>query len=162
VLRLTIGNFDFDQRRQNMDTKRIVIGTLVGAVVLYVVGYLLFQMAFASFYATNHGSATGVDRDVPVLWAMVLANVSYAALLTLCLAGRENASVAQGFVIGGIVGFLAWFTADFSYYSLSNMWTVSVPIVDPLLEFIHAGIGGAVIAAVLARVPKGAGMQPAR
>ena len=146
-----------------MDTKRFVIGALVGTVVLYVVGYLIFQMAFASFYATNHGSATGVDRDALVQWAMVLANVSYAALITLYLVGRAYPpSIAEGFLIGGLIGFLAWFTADFSFYSLTNVWNVSVAFVDPLLEFLHAGIGGAAIAAMLARVPKDAGMQPAR
>lgn len=42
-----------------MDTRRIVVGTLVGGVVSYVVGYLIFDMAFGGFYAANVGSATG-------------------------------------------------------------------------------------------------------
>jgi hypothetical protein len=34
-------------------------------------------------------------------------------------------------------------------------------MIDPLLEIVHNGIAGAVIADVLARVPKGAAMRPA-
>ena len=46
-----------------MDTKRLVIGTLVGGIILYALGYLIFDLAFADFYAANTGSATGVERN---------------------------------------------------------------------------------------------------
>ena len=39
-----------------MDTKKIVTGTLVGGVVLYAVGFILFQNLFAGFYAANSGN----------------------------------------------------------------------------------------------------------
>lgn len=40
-----------------MDTRRILIGSLVGGVAMYVLGYLIFEMAFDAFYAANVGSA---------------------------------------------------------------------------------------------------------
>jgi hypothetical protein len=55
-----------------MDTKRILIGTLVGGVAMYVFGYLIFELAFGGFYARNVGSATAVLRDTPLQWAVAL------------------------------------------------------------------------------------------
>ena len=74
-----------------MDTKRLATGTLVGGITLFAVGYLIFDLAFADFYAANAGSATGVDRDAQLVWAVALGSLSYAALqaVALLLAGLE-------------------------------------------------------------------------
>jgi hypothetical protein len=50
------------------------------------------------------------------------------------------------------VGFFLWFTVDFLQYSFTNLSTLTLTIVDPLLEAVHAGIGGAIIAPVLKKV----------
>ena len=136
-----------------MDTKRVVAGTVVGGIVLYVVGYLIFTKAFASFYTANAGSATGVDRGGELLWAMIVANLAYAALLTYALMRRGGTwSVGEGVKVGAIVGFLMWCTVDFVFYGSTNIANLNRTIVDPLLEIIHGGIGGAAIAAVLGRM----------
>jgi len=137
-----------------MDMKRILIGTIVGTVVLYALGWLMFDNAFASFYAAYRAAPESVYRDPALQWANVLASVPYAVLISLCLANRGATSPAQGIITGGVVGFLVWATADIGYYGFASIWNFPVLIVDPILEFVHAGVSGAVIAAVLARVPK--------
>jgi hypothetical protein len=61
-------------------------------------------------------------------------------------------SIGGGARIGAIVGFLLWCTVDFVYYSTTNIANLTRTVVDPLLEVVHGGIGGAVIAAVLGRM----------
>ena len=139
-----------------MDTKRLVTGTVVGGIVLYGVGYLIFTKAFASYYAANAGSATGVDRGGEILWAMLVASFAYAALVTYTLARRAGPwSIGEGAKVGAIVGFLIWCTADFVFYGSTNIANLTRTIVDPLLEIVHGGIGGAVIAAVVGRMAGG-------
>ena len=133
-----------------MDTKRSLTGALVGAIVLYATGYLIFDVAFANFYRTNVGSATGVDRGGQLVWAMSLANLAYGALITFVIGNRMGTlSIGGGAKIGAIVGFLLWCTVDFYFYSSTNIANLTRTVVDPLLEFVHGGIGGAAIAAVL-------------
>jgi hypothetical protein len=45
-----------------MTTQRFAIGTLVGGLVLFFLGYLVFGVVFASFFAANAGTATGVPK----------------------------------------------------------------------------------------------------
>jgi hypothetical protein len=134
-----------------MNTKRLATGSLVGTIALYAIGYLIFELAFASFYAANVGSATGLLRESNLMWAGALGSLGEAVLLTLALSWARASSIAQGFKIGAIIGFLVWFSADFSYYSFTNAFNLTVTIVDPLLELVHHGIGGAVIVAVIGR-----------
>jgi len=144
-----------------MDTRRFVIGTIVGAVMLFIVGYIIFDWLFASFYAANASSVTGVDRTEILYWALVLANLAYGALLMYAIENRGGTlSVLGGAKVGAIVGFLLWLTVDFTFYGYTNLSTLTRAIVDPLLELVHAGIAGAVVAAVLKKVPA-SGPKPA-
>ena len=136
-----------------MDAKRFVVGTLAGGVVLYAVGYLIFTLAFAAFYAANAGSATGVDRGGELFWALALANLAYGALITFAIGNRVGSlSTGGGIKIGAIVGFLLWCTADFVFYGTTNIANLTRTVVDPLLEIVHGGIGGGVIAVVLGKM----------
>ncbi len=94
-----------------------------------------------------------MERDTLVIWAVALGTVSYAALLTLAIGTRAgSATIVDGLKIGAIVGFLLWFTVDFILYGIWNVSNLTAAIADSLLELVRGGIGGAVIAAVLAKI----------
>jgi hypothetical protein len=135
--------------------KRLAIGTIIGAVVLHVLGYLIFDVAAASFYAANQGPASDAFRDVPRQGPMFVSNLAYAALVTLGILSRGgNPSIGAGALVAAVIGFLMWLSADVFLYSYTTIRPLPVVIVDPLLEIVHAGASGAILAAVLARVPK--------
>ena len=46
-----------------MTTQRFAIGTVVGGLVLFFLGYLVFGVVFADFFAANAGTATGVQKE---------------------------------------------------------------------------------------------------
>jgi len=136
-----------------MDTKRLVIGTLAGGIMMYLVGYLIWGMVFADFFAANGGSATGVARESNIVWAVVLGTLSLGALVTLAVGSQSgDATIMNGFKVGAIVGFLVWFGVDFIHYGVRNLSNLTATIVDPLLEIVRTGIGGAVIALVLGKL----------
>jgi hypothetical protein len=145
-----------------MDMKRLAIGTLVGVVTMHIVGYLMFDLATVSFYNANDAAAATFNREVNLQWSIGLGNLALAALLALCLTNRAGPStIAGGLLTGAVVGFLVWFGVDFTFYGYQSRWSLTLIFVDPLLGAIQMGIGGAVLAAVLARVTGGASMRPA-
>ena len=136
-----------------MDIKRFIIGTVVGGIALFILGYVIWELAFADFFAANAGSAPGVVKDPQVIWALALGTLCYAALLTLAIGTRAgSATIVEGLKIGAIVGGLMWFGADLILYAVWNVSNLTAAIADSLLELIRAGISGAVIAAVLAKI----------
>ena len=135
-----------------MDMKKLAIGTIGGGIVMWALGYLIFGTLAADFYAANAGSAEGVARDAPLLWAAALGSCGLAALVTLALGWSGASSMADGFKIGATVGFLVWFGVDFVHFANQNVSTLTLTIVDPLLEIVRSGLTGAIIAAMLSKI----------
>ncbi len=137
-----------------MNTKQIAIGTLAGGVTLYVLGYIIWSVLFVDFFAANAGSATDAARDTHVQWALAVGTLSYAALLTLAIGGRTGSvTIMDGLKMGAVAGFLLWFTACLTFYGFTNIWNVTATTAHLLLELGRATISGAMIAAVLGRLP---------
>jgi hypothetical protein len=146
-------NKNVKQEKYSVDIKRFIVGTLAGGVALFILGYVIWEILVADFYAANAGSATGVSKDPQVLWAVCVGTLAYAALITLAIGTRsESASVVDGVKIGAVVGFLLWLTVDMIFFGITNMSTITIAFVDPLLELVRAGVGGAVIAAVIGKM----------
>lgn len=136
-----------------MNTKQWVVGTIAGAVVLYAVGYVIFDLLLKDFYAANSGSATGVNRDTQILWAVAVGALAYAALILYALrANVASLDVASGAKVGATVGFLIWACVDFTFYGISNINNLTLAIVDPLVELVRGGITGAALAVLLRKL----------
>jgi hypothetical protein len=135
-----------------MDVKRLAIGTLVSATILSGAGYIIFDVVLPDFYTNfmNAGSATGVARQPMLSWAIALGMLSYGLLIALAVGSRSGSvTVRTGAMIGALVSFLMWFTADFILYGISNVGNVPGILVDPFLEAVPGAAAGGVAAVVL-------------
>lgn len=136
-----------------MNTKQWIVGTVAGGVVVYGLGYLIFELLLGNFYAANGGSATGVNRDPEIIWAGAVGALAYAALILYALrAHAASLNVVSAMKAGAIVGFLLWLCVDFTLYSVTNMSNLTATIVDPLVEVVHGGITGAVLGVLLPKL----------
>ena len=136
-----------------MNAKQLVVGIIVGTIVSMIVGYVIWDVLVADFFASNMGSATGVMRDTQLLWAAIIGTAAYTALIALALDTQPGEpTIAGGLKVGAIVGFLVWFSVDFILLGAMNVNTLTIAIVDPILEAIRAGITGAAVAAVAAKL----------
>ncbi len=136
-----------------MNIKRLGIGTIVGAIVLYLLGWLIWEVLFADFFDANSGSAMGVDREAPIMWAVVVGTLCYAILLNYVLeSGSGSKTLVDGLKVGVVVGALIWGTADFILYGFTNLSTLTGAVADTVLEGVRGGITGAIVATVLGKV----------
>ncbi|MEE8131350.1 MAG: hypothetical protein V3T48_13735 [Vicinamibacterales bacterium] len=130
---------------------RFIAATVAGAVVLFVVGFLVFGLALAGFYETNVGSATGVVKDPPEWLWLILSTLVTAALLTLVLGWKGARDAASGAKTAAIFGLLFAMAVDFGMYSMSNVPNLTATLVDPIFVAVYMGIGGAVVGMMLGR-----------
>jgi hypothetical protein len=135
-----------------MSGKTFGSATVVGGIVSFVVGYLIWGMLSANFFASNAGTATGVMKEpmnMPILFVGTLVG---AALMTLIIGKWAKAtSAGEGMKVGAIVGLLFSLNYGLIMYATSNLSTLTATLVDPILSAVHGGIVGAVIAVVAAK-----------
>ena len=132
-----------------MCTKRLAIATLVGGIVMYAVGYLIWDILLD--YWNGAFDAAGVAREAQLLWVNALSHVPAAALITLAIERGGSSTIGGGVKIGAIVGFLVWSSVDLAFYANTTIFDLTAICVDSLLASVHFAIGGGVIAAVLGR-----------
>lgn len=134
-----------------MTTQRILVGTVVGGIVLFLLGYLMFGIVFADFFRTNAGTATGVERMPLNLVPIGIGQLAAAAALTLILNWAGVKGIGQGATIGGVVGLLFFLGVDLTMFGTSNLNNLTATLVDPILGAILYAIAGGAIAAVSAK-----------
>ena len=132
-----------------MDTKSLAIGTVVGGITMFAVGYLIWNVALDYWSAAF--VAAGVARESELLLVNALSNVPAAYLVTLAVEKGGSSTIGRGVRAGAVVGFLVWSTVDLAYYANTTIFDLTATILDPLLASVQFGIGGGVIAAVLGR-----------
>ena len=132
-----------------MAAKQFTMATLAGGVAVFVMGFLLYGMAMADFFAANGGTATGVMKEAPIMWSLAIGQFVTAGFLVMIMGWRGSASVGAGLKTGALVGLVLGFGTNFTMYGVANLSNLTATLVDPVIFMIQLGVGGAVIGAVL-------------
>jgi len=135
-----------------MTTGRFVTATLVGGIVLFFLGFLIWGLAFMGFFEAHAGSATGVAKDPPRFLLILVSQFVWAGLLTLVIGTWARVSgFGPAFRVAAVVGLLSSLSFDLMMYATTNLSDLTATLIDPLLGTVWTGIGGGVIGIVLAR-----------
>ena len=105
-----------------MDSKKFVIATLVGAVVNFTLGGLIYGLLLAQFFAEHMGAVPGVAREQPLMWAIAVSELAGATLLALLIGVRgRGSSLADGLQVGAALGFIMSVFMDFNILGTMNV-----------------------------------------
>lgn len=133
-----------------MASNRFVLAALVGGVVVFLAGGLLYGVLTLSFFEANQGSAVGVMKDTPDYLYLVLGQVVLGVLLAVVIdKWARVGGVANGLKIGAIVGLLMGLGVDLTMYGVTNISNLTATLVDPLILAVQMACAGGAIGAVL-------------
>lgn len=135
-----------------MTLQRLALGTVVGGLVLFFLGYLVYGVLFAGFFATNVGTATGVAREPFGFIALAIGQLAFSAALTLIFNWASIRSAGQGAKAGALIGLLVFLGLDLTMYATTNIQNLTASLVDPLLAAVLFAVSSAAI--VLVSRPK--------
>src|SRR5450759_2816850 len=73
----TFFNYIFSPKQFVMNTKKFLIGGIVGGVVYFLLGWLVYGHLLTNYFHDHSGNATGVERDMDqmIWWALILGNL---------------------------------------------------------------------------------------
>ncbi len=137
-----------------MTTNKILLAGLVGAIVAFLLGFLVFGILLNDFFLNNTGSATGVMRgDTEMLWGpMILGHLTWGILLAVIFGRWANIStLATGAKAGALIGFLVSCTNSLINLGSTNIMNTTAAITNIIAVSIVSAIVGAAVAWFLGR-----------
>jgi hypothetical protein len=131
---------------------KVLLAGLVGAVFFFFAGWIIYGMLLMDFFASSSGSATGVMKDPPELWAIAVGNLAWGLLLAVVLSKWTNASNASGGAGAGLImGLLAALAFDMMYFGTTNIMNLQAALADVVVFGIMSMLGGAIVGMMLGR-----------
>lgn len=130
-----------------MNTKTLIAG-LLGGIVYFFLGWLLYGMLLESTFESLKGSAQGVARseEEMILWALVVGNLALGLVMAYILNNWARVSTVQtGAINAATVGFMLSLGLDLMWYSTSNLTTLSGVLLDVVVFTAMSAVAGAVI-----------------
>jgi len=133
-----------------MDAKKFAIGTLVGGIAFFLLGWLMYGMLFMNYFQANVGSATGVNKEAMDMWALFLGNLAMAALFTLIFLRWAGVSTfVGGLKAGAVIGLLIALGYDLTMFGTTNIMTLGGVMMDVVVYTVMSAIAGGLIGLVL-------------
>lgn len=130
-----------------MNTKKFLLGTLIGGVVFFLLGWLFYGVLFMDFMVQHSAPGMGKEPDFPFL---ILANLAAAALLSfIFLKWASISTFSSGATAGLIIGFLTALNWDLAIYATTNMGDLTLVLMDILIVSVMSAISGGVIGMVI-------------
>jgi hypothetical protein len=131
---------------------RQIMAVVAGTVSLMVLGFLSYGMLLADFFAANQGTAVDAWKAEPVMWALSIGQLAWAAALVYLFGrGPTVGTFMDGAKLGALLGLLVGAWWDLSMFATQNTMNLTAALTDIGLNAVMSGITGGIIAAILGR-----------
>ena len=131
-----------------MDIKKLSIGTIAGAIVFFLLGWLVYGNLLADFMRHHSGEKGQIGRTEIKFGYLIAGHVLQALLLTYIFLKSNVSSLAGGLIMGAVVGFLMCAAIDFIMYGTSFIMSKKELAADVLAATLIFAVAGAVIGAL--------------
>lgn len=138
---------------------RILTATLVGSIIIFLLGYLIFGILLEPYTKVDDVPYPGLRKNPPDFMLLMLKNVVQAFLLVYIFEYlAEIRTFKRGLIVSGIIMFIITVSLNLSLLSIMNLHNSIIPnIFDVIGETVRMAIGGGVIGWILGRMDGGKG-----
>ncbi len=133
-----------------MDIKKLLVGGIVGGILYFGLGYLIYGKLLASFFASHPGTVL-IDRamaDIQFLY-LGIGNVLGGLLLAFIFLKANVKTAAGGFVTAGVIGALSAASMNCIMYATTNALSKTGMAADVVAATVMTAIVGAIVALVM-------------
>ena len=133
-----------------MNTKTL-LAALVGAIVAFLLGWLVFGILMAPMYKDHMMTYEGLQKDMEHLAvssyiAIFAANLAWSLAIALICSWSNMVGLVKGAVIGASIGFLMDFQHAMFNVALMNMYKdAMIVVVSLIVSTIFAAVIGGII-----------------
>ena len=135
-----------------MNIQKIIIGTIVGGIVLFLAGWAIWGTGLDTYIDAHTTQYDGLKKEMPSLALMFLACTTTAFLFSVIFERWANiATPRSGALLGATIAPLMGLNAELMMLSSMNLIDTQVILVNVLGNILWGAIGGAVIGWLMGR-----------
>ncbi len=135
-----------------MNTKKFLLGTIVGGIAFFFLGYLIYGLALVSFFNQHMVNSSGAMKSMNdiIWWALVLGNFAFGALLTYVFLKMGNVhSFGSGASTGAAIVFFLTLSRDLIRYATENSFDHTALMANIVIGIVMGAVAGGIIAATV-------------
>jgi len=134
-----------------MDFKKLFIGGIVGGILFFLLGWLIYGKLMAGFFMDHPGEVAIVERaqnDMQFLY-ISLGSLFQGFLLAFIFVKANVGTAVSGFITGGVVGGLSVAGIDCIMYGTSKMLSKMAMAGDIVAAAVMSAVIGAIVGLVM-------------
>lgn len=131
-----------------MNTQKFLVSGIIGGIVSFFAGYLIYGVLLMDFFAKNAGSATGVMKTPAdfAWWALIAGCIFQGLMLSYIFNKWANINtLSAGASAGAVISLLMTAGFDLIMFATSNMSTLTATCVDIIAGTVMGAIIGAAV-----------------
>src|SRR6187549_2176742 len=110
--------------------KNVLFGTLVGGVVSFFLGWLVFGVLLMDFYTAHTVHYDGLMKQPEVYWAIVLFNLAWGWVFAYVLDLANARDWMKGAMTAGMLGAGIMAAFDLTFYAFYNLNSIKFLALD--------------------------------
>lgn len=137
-----------------MDTKKFLVGGIIGGVANFLLGWLVWGILLMSFMQKHSNPTSAVifrSESEMIWWTLIAGNLALGFLVCYILLRSGVRSAASGASTGAMVGLLMAAAMDCIMYSQMKIYGLTAIAVDIIAATVVTAIVGAVVGWYLGR-----------
>jgi hypothetical protein len=139
-----------------MDIKKLLIGGLVGGILYFLLGWLIYGMLLMDFMNSHAGSSGNVGRAAPDFLYLTIGNLAIGFLLAYVFVKSNVNSWVGGFITGGVIAALLSVGFDCMIYATTTTLSKTAMAADVCAFTVMSAVVGALVALVMSMGKKAA------
>ena len=137
-----------------MNIKKMLVAGTVGGVLFFLLGWLVYGILLKDYFFNNTGAAGHLDRVDVQLATVFLGNLLQGFVYAYVFTRANVASLKDGMITGGIIGFLMVSAVDCMMYGTTLILSKHSLVFDILASTSIAIVIGALMGWVLYKMKK--------
>jgi hypothetical protein len=133
-----------------MKTNKILLGGIVGSVLFFLLGWVIYGILLKDFMAANYNQSVYRPMEDTIWWAMIVSNLGWGFMVSFVLNWANVTKALPGAKLAAIIGFLLAVSIDLGYYAMTTMISnLTAVLVDIIVYIIMSAIIGATVGWVI-------------
>lgn len=135
-----------------MDIKKLTAGGIVGGILFFLLGWLIYGMLLMDFMKNNPGIVSGYNKETPDWLYLIIGNLLSGFMMAYIFIKTNVTTLMGGLILAGVVGFLMTASFDCIMYATTNLASKKMMMADVLASTAMGAVVGAVVGAVMGKL----------